>query len=287
MKLFKVYKEVIKESYEEEYDEYDEYDNGGHFKPKLSEDEKRGTAVYKAHYVDWYGTPGKMVSVHKDNIVGMSGNIYDPEKLEMTTELIREYPTKIEFLTSYGLLTVIEFIDIQEQQEANVNDRFELDFDGYKSPATIGDTELDNYIGHEDISDSILGSYIDVPDFDLYEFFNKEKFFLIYGKSVDALKNELTNFSNEKNIELDEDTLNAVDEFIEIERKLKIAVDEKDGDIGKLQIQLRDGHHRVFSAIAAGDDWVCVDLVDADIKRYREAIENTMDVNFVTKLYYE
>ena len=41
------------------------------------------------------------------------------------------------------------------------------------------------------------------------------------------------------------------------------------GDFDRFKVQLRDGHHRVFAAFAAGERYVCVDLIPEDIIKFK------------------
>jgi hypothetical protein len=52
-----------------------------------------------------------------------------------------------------------------------------------------------------------------------------------------------------------------------MENKLKDAQANDEGDFNKFKVQLRDGHHRVFAAF--NERYVCVDLVDDGIKKYK------------------
>ena len=86
--------------------------------------------------------------------------------------------------------------------------------------------------------------------------------------------------------EIDEDFTNAdfdfIKEFIEVETNLKKAVDDGDGDIGYFRIQLRDAHHRVMGAIAAGENYICVNLEKDDLRQYGNILNNLKYVGRVT-----
>jgi len=116
-------------------------------------------------------------------------------------------------------------------------------------------------------------AWVSWDDIDLYRLLEKNKFFLVYGKTLEQLKEEVNQLRIKNREEFDVD-LTAVDfdylnEFIEIETNLNNAVDNKDGDIGDFRIQLRDAHHRVMGAIAAGENYICVNLEKNDIKRFK------------------
>lgn len=263
-------KKVIREEIINYLKEEDYYDT------KLPDDVKRNQNRYIGRGVTWYGSPEQMIVVHKDQVHGMWGNIYNPDKIEYVKNLILNSEENIEFECSYGLGDVVSFIDISEHQQSNVQDNFGIDYDGYDEPLSIGDTELDDYIGHEDIEDSKLLKYESYDDVDLYNLLNDNKFFLLQNKSLDQLNKEIEDLRQKNLQEIDEgfsendqDFINA---FIEIEENLYNAVKNNEGDLGLFMVQLRDGHHRVMGAIAAGEQYVCVDLAKEDIAKYKDYI---------------
>ena len=58
-------------------------------------------------------------------------------------------------------------------------------------------------------------------------------------------------------------------EFINLENGIKQSVENKDGDLGKFMVQLRDGHHRVMAAIESGEQYVCLNLAKDDINKFK------------------
>ena len=281
MKIYKQYKKVIKETlreYDEDYDDFDDFEEKSYFQSKLPMATKKMNNKFVGRNVTWYGTPGKMIYIHKDYVNGMFGNIYDSEKLEYVTELIFKAPENVEFECSYGLLHEVEFINIKEEQESMATGNFETDYDGHSAPSTIGDEELDKYIGNEHIDDTQLSDWI-WYDEDLHNFLNDNKFFLVYGKSMEAFKEELSHI----NVDWTEDDKQYLEEFIDLEERLKQAVDNNSGDLGTLQLQLRDGHHRVMGAIDAGEEYICVDIPEEEVTRYGNLIEDLRYIGFVTQ----
>ena len=219
--------------------------------------------------VTWYGDKDQMVVLPTSQVHGMWGNIYDNDKLKFVTELINTTDNmNVEFECSYGIGGVIDFRDIREEQEAVQQERFETDYDGkeLENAASTGDSNLDIYVGTEDIE------YLDFIDNQVSEenilmFFDKNRFSLIEERStVGQLENTF------KKLGPDESELEAFKEFIEYEKALKEAESNDDGDFNRFSVQLRDGHHRVFGAKAAGEDYVCVNLDKESIERYPEYI---------------
>jgi hypothetical protein len=90
-----------------------------------------------------------MIVLTRDEVDGMTGNIYDEEKLAYLTKLIRDYPEKVELECSYAHGHVINLIDIKEELESFYNDRFVVEYDGHEEPNRTGDEELDEYIGKD------------------------------------------------------------------------------------------------------------------------------------------
>jgi hypothetical protein len=237
--------------------------NEDFFDEKLPSNIKKLSKRYIGRGVTWYGDPNQMIVIHKDYVDGMWGNIYDTDKFNSVVEMIQDSEENVEFECSYALGSVISFTNIKEEQESKYSDRFEIDYEGRKEPASIGDDTLDTYIGNEDYMEEEYS----LSSEDIVKFFNKNKFSLTEEmSSVEKLKEEFYS------LEYDEDDEYAFDEFIDIETSLKEAVDNEGGDMGDFRIQLRDGHHRVMGAIEAGERYVCVNLDKDDLKRYSDKI---------------
>lgn len=240
-----------------------------YFNPTLPNSIKKLSSRYEGKNVVWYGNPGQMIAIKKDDIQGMWGNVYDSEKERFIINLIQTYPKKVELECSYGFGNVIELVDIIEQQQADYLDRFAIDFDGISKPLSTGNKELDIYLGNEDfMSDNFLLSTEAI-----------NKFFIKFKASIanDSQTSD-TLFKMFKKIDVsesgdedykDEDDYAAFEEFINLENKLAKAQKNEEGDFNKFKVQLRDGHHRVMGAIEAGEKWVCVNLPKKDIERFK------------------
>lgn len=119
-----------------------------YFRHKLSDKEKRGTKSYGTGGVIWYGTPGRMVVVDVDRVYSREDNIFDSDKLEYVRDLIRSSDEPVEFLCSYGILERVDFEDILEAQSD----------ESYGREYSIGDSELDRYIGDSDFIENEITS---------------------------------------------------------------------------------------------------------------------------------
>ena len=107
-----------------------------------------------------------------------------------------------------------------------------------------------------------LNDDIDNQD-DMAVFMENNKFALIEGKSLEDMIREF-NSINPSPIQME-----CFKEFLEMNKMLLAAETNEDGDFNKFKIQLRDGHHRVFAAFEAGEKYVCVDMVEDDLKKYK------------------
>ena len=125
-----------------------------YFTAQLSDEQKRGTKSYRTGGVIWYGTPGRMVVVDVDRVYSREDNIFDSDKLEYVRDMIRDSNEPVEFLCSYGILERVDFEDILESQSD----------DSYGKTYSIGNNELDRYIGDSDFIGNEISSDSDILD---------------------------------------------------------------------------------------------------------------------------
>jgi hypothetical protein len=234
-----------------------------YFDVTLPDNIKRLSNRYVGRGVTWYGDPNQMIVIHKDYVDGMWGNIYDMGKFNHVVEMIQDSEDNVEFECSYAMGGVTDLIDVIEEQAAYHSDRFDVDYEGKKRPASIGDDEFDRYLGDEDYFIYEYQSSDEVFE----NFFNKNRLSLVYGKkSLDELRGEFDSLGG-----FDDDG-DVFDEFIRLEVGILEAVEGESGDLGNFRVQLRDGHHRVMGAIEAGERYVCVNLDKDDINKYADKI---------------
>jgi len=235
-----------------------------YFTPKISDDIKRLSAKYIGRNVVWYGNPEQMIVLHKDEIHGMWGNIYDSDKMESLVDMIQDEDGPIiELECSYGTGSVISFIDIQEEQESYYTENFMTDYDGQDEPSSTGSDELDHYVGVDEV-DELEFIANQVSKQEIMSFFSKFRFSLVRETSK---PNDLLSIF--KSLNPDEFEVDAFNEFLDLEVALKEAKDNEDGDFNKFSVQLRDGHHRVMGAIKAGEEYVCLNLLKEDIETFK------------------
>lgn len=262
-------RKLIRESIEKIIQEEDYFDEN------LPKEVKRHSSKYVGRQVTWYGDPEKMIVVHKSQVEGMWGNIYDPEKLRYLVELINNSEDNVEIECSYAIGELNSIVDVIEEQTAHHNDSFSVDYDGKKEPASTGDDELDEYLGNEEyIIDNNMTSGGEVDDF-----LKENRFKLIYDlKSKEQLQAEFKNVEIDENDGedyKDENDYEAFREFIKYEEAAIEAIENNSGDIGNFTVQLRDGHHRVMGAIEAGEERVCVNVDKESLEKYS---------NYITKV---
>lgn len=254
-----VVRRVIKEIYDdyEDYEEPDEY-----FSPKLPMEIKERLNKFSGRGVIWYGDPEQMIVVHSDDVVGMFGNEYDRAKLSSLVRMIENSLEKVELECSYAYGSVVDMQNVLEHQVAEFNGHFSAEYEGHKRPYSTGDKELDKYLGN----DEFLDDNFDFSTREIRKFIRAHKY---PWKSVEELTSEFHALNP------NEDDLDNFDQFLEIYESLQDAIDKKSGDLGKFKVQLRDGHHRVFGAIEAGEEYVCVNLKKEELQEFK---------NFYTKV---
>lgn len=236
------------------------------FRLELTPEEKNGKARYVGRNVTWYGYRGNMIVINKDDVYGMWGNVYDHDKLAKVVDMITDYDARhqdtVEFECSYGLGSIITLTDIIEEQQSSHLGDFTTDYEGKDTPATTGSEELDSYLGVEYMDDlEFVANWVSTPN--MVRFFDTNRASIAAGRAtVESLTQTF------KTLSPDEEEYEAFKEFIRLETELKEAKDTNQGDFNRFTVQLRDGHHRVMGAIEAGEEFVCVNLVDEDIKEF-------------------
>lgn len=68
----------------------------------------------------------------------------------------------------------------------------------------------------------------------------------------------------------DDDPEEYLEEEARLEEELKNAISSNDGDIGRIIFQIRDGNHRAFGAVAAGEPYIWVSVSDNQIQDIKE-----------------
>lgn len=247
---------------------------GEYYNEKLDPRTKKLSNRYVGRQVTWYGDKNQMIVIHKDYVDGMWGNIYDHEKMQSLVEMINEADENVEIECSYGMGNVIDILDIKEQQESHSREAFRDEYDGLNKPASIGDDDLDKYIGSEYLDD------LDSVVYDLSQY-APYKFKLAELDKTELSDDDIQKFRKYLIDQIGEEDIDEgeLEEFINLEKELYDAIQSQDGDLGTFRVQLRDGHHRVFAAIESGENYVCLNLNKDDLP----LIEGHRYVNRVTQ----
>lgn len=246
-------------------------ERGEYFNPTIPDQgQKKHTVTYEGRNVIWYGDPEQMIVVHKDDVEGMWGNIYDEDKMEEVVQLVTGHEDVVEFEAPYAHGNVVELVDIEEEQRSEIEGRFKIDYDGKEEAVSTGHEELDAYIAHEDLQESDIVEFEIMGEPELIDFLNKNKLSIARGgMDENTLKEKIKELVTNIDIGIDEDDEEGIKTFIEYEKWAKEAVENNEGDLGEFRVQLRDGHHRVMGSIKAGEERVAVNLDEDDIKRFK------------------
>lgn len=251
-------RELIKEGYDTDRFHIDrEVNASAIFDDPLSEEEKERMTAYHGRLVTWYGDKGRVLKLAKDEVTPMWGNIFYDEKFSAVVKYIEEAERMgedVEFQMGYGVPTVVDLIDVIETQESFYSDSFSTDY-MEDSPYSLGDEELDEIIG--DYENYI---YDNAPTKEEIDFYQENGMDVITGYiTVEEFRNRFT----EEIEEIDEDSVDFMEEFMMYYEEIQEAVEGEYGDIGSVNMQMRDGNHRTFGAIKAGEDYVYA-LVSTD-----------------------
>jgi hypothetical protein len=187
------------------------------------ESASRGLKFYKGEKypgkkVIWRGDSGPMFRVKSDYVEPFWGNIFDANQLRAVIDGIKYSEDKVPFSAAPATVTQIDLQAVQESLEYRDEQKLKL---------STGDDDLDRYLlnPNEYIYENFGLKPGDVEDPDIdYR----------YGSgNYDDVKQEWDN---------------------------SLAEAEKDGrgDLGEWMASLRDGNHRAFGAILAGEPFIWV-----------------------------
>lgn len=241
-----------------------------YFDMKLPEETKKLSNVYSGRAIVWFGDRERMVVVHKDQVHGMYGNIFDHEKLQWLKNVLKYSEEKIELECSYAMAERVDLSEIEEHQVAVHTDRFMIDYSHHEEPYSTDDDELDKYLGNEDYFDD---EGYGPSSIELSQLLNSYKTKIGMGSAkISNFYDELESLKKLDDIIEEGDLKYVIPHFIEMEEKVKNAINNEWGDIGMIAIQLRDGHHRVIAAIESGEEYVCVNMAKDDFERFKDEL---------------
>ena len=180
---------------------------------------------YFGRNIVWHGYKGRMVKVDFDLSYPMWGNTFEEDKIEGLVDSIEQAEERYHLDAPLVSPSVITEADIIEYLRDEDGEHFSYDPLGVQLELTFGDDELD--------------SYAKDPD----EFLQDNT-----GYSLSEIKE----YSEEDD---DEDLASAVEMWREMETWLKEAIADKDGSIGIITFQVRDGNHRRVAAKRVGEPY--------------------------------
>lgn len=227
------------------------------FAEKPSQEKLDGMESYYGKDVVWYAYKGSgVLKVHKDNIHPVFGQIWDSTKLRSVKKFIEQSEDRVHFVMGWGDATITTLDDIKEQQQANKLDRLQSDYE-LDEPASIGDEELDNYLADPELYvEEELYASDEVIEFVKKNYIIKKNEVFNDNSIIEEFKREYP--------EYEEEDIEVLEEWLELEEQLYEAVQDGDGDLGEVIVQLRDGNHRSFGAILSGEEYVYVMIEETD-----------------------
>jgi hypothetical protein len=144
---------------------------------------------------------------------------------------------------------IVDAQTIKEMQQAYRNNRLGVDF-GIDEPYSLGDEELDLFLASPEdwCEDNFWNSYKDLMTFarNPKEWMDEWSYDEDPNEWTDGEKEDLETIKQE------------LQEFRSMQQNLNDAIENGDGDLGEYWVDLRDGNHRAFGAIAAGEPYVWV-----------------------------
>jgi hypothetical protein len=179
--------------------------------------------VYDGRRVRWLGEEGRMLKVGWDRLHALAGNIFDADKVVTMIAYARNQDDKPVWKAPPAWVDShgVSIQDIEESQQAFERGEIEASY-GMTRPYSTGDDDLDVYI--------------------------RDRRNILH--QLAKCKAEDCEFDSERD-ELQE----LVDRM---EPEIEEAVRLGSGDLGKVMVQLRDGHHRAAMAYAMGEPWIWV-----------------------------
>jgi len=259
---------------------FEEFDPGY----EMPEETKKHRVFHDTRMIRWWGDPRQMVVVHKDRINHRVDNIFYPEKVERFKNFFKEADwrgERVDVECSYAFASVIEIIDVIEQQAAHIGGYLSHDY-GLSVPASTGDEDWDYYLGQEDFELIIEKLMWPSVYRETEAFFSKHRLDIVkYGKSPELIK-ELWKDTPYHD---DEEDMEAFDVWMNFQLEMLEGIKKGEGDLGNIDIQIRDSNHRLKAAIAAGEEYVCIEIFEEHLQNPKiiETINKDKEIEFVKR----
>jgi len=241
-------------------DSFEEYYDKPIEKERLEMEEKQGNLYYGRNVV-WIGENGKMIKIPASEVTPREDNIFDFAKVKAVKEHIENSEERIYFDAPLAQVVVVDFGTIKEMQQTYHNGRFGIDYN-ISEPFSLGDEDLDLFLGNPEAwqEENGLHSYDDVL------LFMKEPKKWLEEWSYSEDPSEWTEDEKEDY----ESMLEDIENLKKVKKEIEQAIEDGDGDIGEYWVDLRDGNHRAFGAIASGEPYIWAialnDRTDASVE---------------------
>lgn len=200
---------------------------------------------YQEGGVVWLGDEGSMLRVHKSQVDAMEDNIFDPEKVAAFAREIRNNAP----IYTYAPIGAVWTLRIGEVQESLENE------DG---KYTTGNEDLDEYL--TDPSEYI-GLYYDEGVEVLKKGLEQSQKDFIEENRDEDHHQEISDL-DEQWIDEWKEYVSAYQHIVKMEKLKQEAAKKSWGDVNSIRVQIRDGNHRTFGAIKAGEKWIWVSVIE-------------------------
>lgn len=242
----------------------EEFSGTRRFNTPPTKEELKNWDKYHGRNIVWYGRKGETMQMHKDDVYPVEGQVWDSDELREVVQYIKDADDKVNFVTGWGIPTIVDIQDIIEEQQAYYNDHFESDY-SYEEPSTLEDEDMDTYLGNprEFVENNFYWE-----DDELLDFVEENEYEVLKGHKTEE---QVTQEYRDSGIPTENDE--AFDEWLQMELSIRQAIQDEDGDLGRVRMQMRDGNHRTFGAIASGEEYV---FVRVDMNHFPEELKHEL-----------
>ena len=230
--------------------------------------------LYVAGNVVWDGFQGEMILVPKEYAYSVDGNIFSNDKIARVKQLVDRARYEGEYVKFDAPVAAVSLVDLGTIAE----DQQYFEYGSGRGVAlSSGDEDLDKFLKDpEEWGDDNMYS-ADIFDDAVFQKINEDKWSDKWALMQHIWERWNSWSSDELEVSDIERGFYAVyDSDLDDYNVIGEALDEADkyggGDIGKLVFQMRDGNHRTFGALAAGEPYVWAIVYSADQDELKNAI---------------
>jgi len=227
-------------------------------------------ALYQGRNVAWRGYAGKMIKVPAEYAVSIEGNIFDNDKIYTVMKLVEKAANKGKLVVFDAPLTRASVITLGTIAE---DLKYEGNWSGvyHDRLLTTGDDELDRFIKDPELWSE--EEYFDDSIFEVEDLFDQRPRMWPYRWKT---LHDVWKQWNDGKLEVDDDYKGSLEKYTPIGEAMEYALKHQTGDLGAIHFQMRDGNHRTFGSLAAGEPYIWARLTDnelEDIKRLERGEE--------------